>query len=92
LKAKADLQDIAQVLGLTMDGQKKDILANINAHFDANPILHDDLHCEGIFNWTRRQPAVQTKDETSNMTPAADTRPSSSLSLPPPLAPLSLKL
>jgi hypothetical protein len=42
LKTKANLQDIAQVLGLTMDGQKKDILAHINVHFDANPILCDN--------------------------------------------------
>ncbi len=40
-KAKADLQDIVQVLGLTTDGQKKDILTQINAHFDANPSVMD---------------------------------------------------
>ena len=39
-KTKADLQDIAQILGLTTDGQKKDILTRINAHFDANPLLY----------------------------------------------------
>ena len=91
LKTKADLQDIVQVLGLTTDGLKKDILARINVHFNANPILHDNLCFEGIFNWTRRWPAVQTEDETLNTTPAASAGLLSSvlLFLPPPLAPLS---
>jgi hypothetical protein len=90
LKTKANLQDIVQVLGLTTDGQKKDILAWITAHFKANPILHDDLRFEGIFNWTRRWPAVQTEEENSNTT-ATSAGPSSSvpLSLPPPPTPLS---
>ena len=83
-KTKADLQDIAQVLGLTTDGQKKDILARINTHFDANPILRDDSRFEGIFNRTRRRPAMQTEDGTS----AGPSSMSSHL-LPPPLAPLS---
>jgi hypothetical protein len=93
-KTKADLQDIAQVLGLTMDGQKKDILARISTHFDANPILRDDSRFEGIFNRTRRRPAMQTEGETSNTTgptpalPAFGAGPSSSAppAPPPPLS------
>ena len=53
-KTKADLQDIAQVLGLTTDGQKKDILARITVYFDTNPAMRDDARFEGIFNRTRR--------------------------------------
>ena len=87
-KSKADLQDIAQVLGLTIDGQKKDVLARINAHFNANPVLRDDLRFGGLFNRTR-WPMQQTEDETSNMTTAASSRPSVPLSFPPPPAPLS---
>ncbi|KAI0249875.1 hypothetical protein BJV78DRAFT_633437 [Lactifluus subvellereus] len=62
----------------------------IETHFDANPVLCDDLCFQGLFNRTRRQPAVQTKDEPSNTTPAS-AGPSSSvlLSFPPPQAPLS---
>ena len=65
-KTKADLQDIAQVLGLATDGQKKDILARINSHFNANPVLREDSRFEGIFNRTRRRPALHTENETSN--------------------------
>ena len=88
-KTKADLQDIAQVLGLTTDGQKKDILARINAQFDANPVLHDDSRFEGMFNRTRKWPAMQTEaTEDPTFTQAG---PSSSvpLSQPPLLALLS---
>jgi hypothetical protein len=91
-KTRADLQDIAQVLGLATDGQKKDILARINAHFDANPILRDDSRFEGIFNRTRRRITMQTEDETLNAATTAASTGSSSfgpLSLPPPPAPLS---
>ena len=80
-KTKADLQDIAQVLGLATDGQKKDILARINTRFDANPVLRDDLRFEGMFNQTRKRPAMQTEDPTS-------TQAGPSLSIPlsqPPL-------
>jgi hypothetical protein len=41
-KTKADLQDIAHALELTIDGQKKDLLARLNAHFDENSILLED--------------------------------------------------
>lgn len=94
-KTKADLQDIAQALELTTDGQKKDILARINAHFDANPGLRDKPRFEGIFNRTRGRPVVRTaatEHETSNMTPAASAGPSTFLlqSFPPmPAPPLS---
>ncbi|KAI0245976.1 hypothetical protein BJV78DRAFT_1258732 [Lactifluus subvellereus] len=67
-----------------------DIVHKIETHFNANPVLCDDLCFEGLFNRTRRQPAVQTKDEPSNTTPAS-AGPSSSvlLSFPPPQVPLS---
>ncbi|KAI9454068.1 hypothetical protein BJY52DRAFT_1095640, partial [Lactarius psammicola] len=83
-KTKANLQDIAQVLGLVTDGQKKDVLAQINAHFDANPTLRDDSRFEGIFNRTRRRPAMQA-DKTPDTTQAS-AGPSTSvpLSIPPP--------
>jgi hypothetical protein len=51
-KSKADLQDITQALGLLTDGQKKDLLAQINTHFDANSELRDHPRYEGIFNCT----------------------------------------
>ncbi|KAI0250717.1 hypothetical protein BJV78DRAFT_1109811, partial [Lactifluus subvellereus] len=57
-KTKADLQDIAQALELKIDGQKKDLLVQINAHFDEDPLLHEDPHFEGIFNRSCRQPAA----------------------------------
>ena len=41
-KTKVEVQDVAQVLGLTVDGQKKDILARMIAHFDANPVMYED--------------------------------------------------
>ncbi|KAH9017432.1 hypothetical protein EDB85DRAFT_2155181 [Lactarius pseudohatsudake] len=90
-KTKADLQDIAQVLGLSIGGQKKAIVARINAHFDSYPILRDDPCFEGIFNRLRRWPTLQTEDETLNMNPTASVRPSASVPMPiPPLpAPLS---
>ena len=85
-KTKADLQDIAQVLGLATNGQKKDILARINSHFDANPVLREDSRFEGIFNRTRRWPAMQTENETSNFAGPSSHQPLS------PLAPLSLNI
>ena len=89
-KTKADLQDIAQVLGLTTDGKKKDILARLNTHFDANPVLREDSRFEGIFNWARRRPAMQTEDEIDEAS-GGPSSVSSQLptSLPPLLAPLS---
>lgn len=86
-KTKADLQDIAQILGLTIDGQKKEVLARINSHFDANPVLREDSRFEGIFNRTRRRPAMQTEPEdgTSNSAGPSHLPPS----LPPPRTPLS---
>ncbi|KAI9436270.1 hypothetical protein H4582DRAFT_1794099, partial [Lactarius indigo] len=56
-KMKANLQDIAQVLGLSTNGQKKAIVTRINAHFDSHPTLRDNPHFEGIFNRLRRWPA-----------------------------------
>ncbi|GLB43946.1 hypothetical protein LshimejAT787_1501300 [Lyophyllum shimeji] len=90
-KTKADLQDIAQALGLTTDGQKKDLLARINAHFEANPSLREDTRFECIFNRARRRAAAQTEDEPSDTTPAASAGPSTfiPLSLPPLPPPLS---
>ncbi|KAI0291531.1 hypothetical protein BC826DRAFT_885750, partial [Russula brevipes] len=56
-KSKPDLQDVAQVLGLATDGQKKALLARINAHFDENPLLRETPQFNGLFNRSRRRPA-----------------------------------
>ncbi len=84
-KTRADLQDIAQVLKLSTDGQKKDILARINAYFDANPAMRDDSRFERMFNRTRR-PAMQTEGE------GREASSSVLLSLLPLPAPLSLNI
>jgi len=71
-KTKPDLQDVAQALGLAIDGQKKDLLARINTHFDANPLLREDPRFEGIFNRSRRRPTVQNDE---NHPPASSGAP-----------------
>lgn len=38
-KAKLDLQDVVQALGLLTTGSKKDLLKHITNHFDGNPNL-----------------------------------------------------
>ena len=43
MKPKPDLQDIAQALGLSLEGAKKGILTRISNHFEANPSLHTPL-------------------------------------------------
>jgi hypothetical protein len=58
-KSKPDLQDVAQALGLATDGQKKVLLARINAHFDENPHLREASQFIGLFNRSRRRPATQ---------------------------------
>ncbi|KAH9954511.1 hypothetical protein BJV74DRAFT_791133, partial [Russula compacta] len=50
MKVKADLQDIAQALGLLTTGGKKDILECITHHFRANPDLRNTPHYEGLFS------------------------------------------
>jgi hypothetical protein len=62
-KSKPDLQDVAQALGLATDGQKKVILARINAYFDENPHLRETSQFEGLFNRSRRRPATQSESE-----------------------------
>jgi hypothetical protein len=57
-KSKADLQDIVHALGISMDGQKKDLLGRINTHFDANTALRNHPRYEGLFNRSRRRPAA----------------------------------
>ncbi|KAH9070740.1 hypothetical protein EDB83DRAFT_2210368, partial [Lactarius deliciosus] len=54
-KTKGDLQDVAQALELAITGQKKDLLAQINSHFDDNPLLHENPRFEGIFHRLRRR-------------------------------------
>jgi len=67
-KSKADLQDVAHALGLSMDGQKKDLLGRIKAHFDANTTLHDHPRYEGLFHRVRHRPvALQEEGEASNL-------------------------
>ena len=61
-KTKADLQDVAQVLGLTIDGQKKELLARINAYFNEHPLLCEDPRFEGIFNRSQRRSGVQNDE------------------------------
>ncbi|KAL0056970.1 hypothetical protein AAF712_016412 [Marasmius tenuissimus] len=60
-KNKPDLQDIAWVLGLSIDGQKKDLIAHITAHFDTHPDLKTDLRFCSLFSRTAR-----TADESLN--------------------------
>lgn len=61
-KTKADLQDIAQVLGLAIDSSRKDLLAQTNAHFDTHPHLREDPRFEGMFNRLRRRPAASNNE------------------------------
>ena len=61
-KTKADLQDIAQVLGLAIDSQRKDLLVQINAHFDTHPHLHEDPRFKGIFNRLCRRPVASNNE------------------------------
>jgi hypothetical protein len=66
-KSKADLQDVAHALGLSMDGQKKDLLERIKAYFDANTTLRDHPCYEGLFHRVRNRPvALQAEAEASN--------------------------
>ena len=69
-KTKADLQDIAQVLKLTLDGQRKDLLARINAHFDSQPHLREDPRFEGIFNRLHRRLRAAATPNDENHPPA----------------------
>ena len=49
-RSKPDLQDVAQALGISIEGSKKILLEHINNHFEANPDLHSSLRYEGLFN------------------------------------------
>ena len=69
LTTKLDLQDIAQALGLSVDGAKKDILKCITNHFDTNPNLHASRKFEGLFNCSCCQPvAAHGNDENTAVT------------------------
>ncbi|KAK2462226.1 hypothetical protein APHAL10511_005722 [Amanita phalloides] len=48
-KGKEDLKDIAFSLGLSLNGQKKDILEQITTYFDANPNLCQHEGYKGLF-------------------------------------------
>ncbi|KAH9064952.1 hypothetical protein EDB87DRAFT_1680123 [Lactarius vividus] len=56
-KTKGDLQDIVQALELAINGQRKDLLARINSHFDENPLLRENPQLEGISYQSCQQPA-----------------------------------
>ncbi|KAF9257525.1 hypothetical protein L218DRAFT_1006058 [Marasmius fiardii PR-910] len=49
-KNKADLQDIAYSLHLSLDGNKKDLITRINSHFDAHIELKEDPRFIGILS------------------------------------------
>jgi len=53
-KLKPDLQDVAQALGISIEGSKKILLEHINNHFEANPDLRSSPQYEGLFNRSRR--------------------------------------
>ena len=74
-KAKADLQDIAQALELESDGQRKDILARINTHFDTHPHLCEDTRFEGMFNRTRRRTVAPIIENHPPTPTASDSAP-----------------
>ena len=66
-KSKADLQDVAHALGLSMDGQKKDILGQIKAYFDANTTLCNHPRYEGLFHQVRHRPVALQEGKASNL-------------------------
>jgi hypothetical protein len=74
-KSKDDLKDIACLLGLSMDGQKKDLLTRITNKFDNTPGLRTDAHYEGLFRAHRSRRRVT--DENS---PLLATEPSPQVS------------
>ena len=83
-KAKPDLQDVAQALGLLITGSKKDLLERITHHFDENPNLRNTPRYEGLFSRSRRRPA---RDENvTNMNEDAPTSSRSSTNNLPPLS------
>ena len=66
-KVKANLQDVAQALGLLTTGGKKELLNRITHHFDMNPDLRNTLRYEGLFNCSRRRLGpVQDENHTPN--------------------------
>ncbi|KAH9080182.1 hypothetical protein EDB83DRAFT_2513084 [Lactarius deliciosus] len=91
-KTKGDLQDIAQALELAITGQKKDLLARINSHFDDNPLLRENPRFEGIFHQLHRQlgpaenhpPQDPPPPTPSDSSPAPPTTIPTSSSMPPP--------
>jgi hypothetical protein len=81
-KYTADLQDVAQSLGLLTTGSKKDLLERITHHFDENPILRNTPRYEGLFSRLRRRPARDENTPNMNVGTPAGSR-SSNLNLPP---------
>jgi hypothetical protein len=83
-KAKPDLQDVAQALGLLITGSKKDLLERITHHFDENPNLRNAPHYEGLFSRSRRRPARDENVPSMNEdAPGPTGRRSSTNNLPP---------
>lgn len=69
-KNKPDLQDIAEALGLAKDGNKPNLLARINSHFDSNINLKSEARYAGLFNRTRGIRRTRAADTDENAEPA----------------------
>ncbi|KAH7869071.1 uncharacterized protein C8R40DRAFT_1026638, partial [Lentinula edodes] len=52
-KLKDDLKDIAFVLGLSLEGNKDELILSIKSHFGSHPNLSEDPRYRGLFGRTR---------------------------------------
>jgi hypothetical protein len=66
-KSKPDLQDVAQALGISIEGSKKVLLEHIGNHFGANPDLRSSPRYEGLFNRSRRRPTARNDENASDV-------------------------
>ncbi|KAJ3927106.1 MAG: hypothetical protein NXY57DRAFT_866604, partial [Lentinula lateritia] len=57
-KVKDNLKDIAFVLGLSLEGNKDELILSIKSHFNSHPNLSEDPQDRGLFGRTRAAPAA----------------------------------